>query len=159
MKVRVVLTLLLLVMAWALPARAVMIKYDLEQLSVGSEKVVIGEVVDMESRYLVPGQAIYTFVTIRVDEVIKGKSVSDELVIRVDGGTVGDVEMTVTHAPSFQVGEEVLVFVTKQIDGQDIVYNAENGKYTIVDGNVVEKNVPADNFTMVIRAYLENERQ
>jgi hypothetical protein len=136
-----------------------MIKYDLEQLSLGSERVVTGEVVDMESRYLIPGQAIYTFVTISVEEVVKGENVGKELILRVPGGTVGDVEMTVSHSPSFLVGEDVLVFVTKQVDGQDIVYNAENGKYTIVDGLVVERDVPIDNFTMVIRAYLDNNRQ
>jgi hypothetical protein len=153
------MTLLFLVMIWALPAGAIMIKYDLEKLSLGSEKVVRGEVVDMESRYLVPGQAIYTFVTISVEEVVKGENVGKELILRVPGGTVDDVEMTVSHSPSFLVGEDVLVFVTKQVDGQDIVYNADNGKYTIVDGLVVERDVPIDNFTMVIRAYLDNNRQ
>jgi signal peptidase I len=158
MKGRVTLALILLGIIWVLPARAIMIKYSLERLSTGSEKIVVGDVVGMESRYLEPGQGIHTFVTIRVEEIVKG-DVGDEIVLRVPGGTVGDATMVVEHAPYFDVGEKVLVFVTRQVDGQDIVYNADNGKYTVEDGIVLEKEVPLDNFLLVIRAYLDGSEQ
>jgi len=158
MKGRWLLGPLFLGMIWVLPARAVMIRYNLEQLSTGAEKIVVGRVVDMESRYLVPGQEINTFVTIAVDEVLKGEAVGNEVIVRVLGGSVGDEEMVASHAPSFMIAEEVLVFVARQVDGQDEVYNAENGKYTIEGGIVVEENVPLENFVLAIRAYLGGSR-
>ena len=158
MKGRFVFALIFLGMIWALPARAIMIRYSLERLATGSEKIVIGDVVDMESKYLEPGEAIYTFVTIAVDEVVKGEDTAGNLVLRVPGGTVGPSTMVVSHAPDFEVGQRVLVFTIHQVDGAEIVYNAENGKYTIEDGMVREKGVPLDNFLLVLRAYLDGGR-
>jgi len=156
MKGRVILVLFLFMAAMgSAPLWSTMIKYDLEQLSKGSEKIVIGKVIYTESSYLEAGKAIYTFVTIEVDEVIKGDVVAGQIVLRVPGGSVGDETMEVSHAPSFMIGEEVLVFVARQTDGQDVIYNAENGKYTIEDGIVVEEGVPLENFVLAIRAYLE----
>jgi len=154
MRGRFIFALIFLAMIWALPVRAIMIRYSVEQLCTGSEKIVIGEVIDMESRYLKPGEAIHTFVTIHVDKVLKGEQVEGEMVLRVPGGTVGPSTMVVSHAPYFQIGQEVLIFTTHQVDGAEIVYNAENGKYTIENGMILEKEVPVDNFMLVINAYL-----
>jgi hypothetical protein len=145
-------------MICALPVRAVIIRYSVEQLCAGSEKIVIGEVTDMESRYLEPGAAIHTFVTIYVDEVLKGEQIDEEIILRVPGGTVGSSTMVVSHAPYFEIGEQVLVFTAHQVDGAEIVYNAENGKYTIEKGIILEKEVPLDNFKLVIQAYLDSSQ-
>ena len=158
MRKRVFCALISLVMIWALPVRAIMIRYSLEQLCTGSEKNVIGEVIDMESRYLRPGEEIHTWVTIDVNKVLKGDHHDEEMVLRVPGGTVGPSTMVVSHAPYFEVGEQVLVFTTHQVDGAEIVYNAENGKYTIDKGIILEKDVPLDNFMLVIKAYLDGSK-
>ncbi len=156
MKGRCLTAALVAGLLWALPASALMIRYDLQRLSTGSDKIVIGNVVDTESKYLVPGRAIYTFVTIDVEEVLKGEISGNELTLRVPGGTVGEETMVVEHEPDFMIGEKVLVFAARQVDGQDVLYNAENGKYTIEDGIVVEKGVPLEGYILAIRAYLDD---
>jgi len=159
MKRKGILAFLLLGTIWALPAQAIMIKYSLEQLTTGSEKIATGVVEATEARAIEPGGAIYTYVTIGVENMIKGDVKEEKLVLRVPGGTLGDQTMVVSDAPFFEVGERTLVFVTRQVDGQDIVYNWQNGKYTIRNGMVVEEGTPLENFLLVINAYLDSDNQ
>src|SRR5207248_4291551 len=65
-----------------------------------------------ESRWTADRQAIFTEVTVRVARVYKGAVKPGETVtVRREGGVVDGIGMRVFGAPSFTVGEEVLVFV------------------------------------------------
>lgn len=84
---------------------------------------------------------IYTDVIISVDEYVKNTLSSKEVIVRVEGGTVGNDTLLVEYEPKFQVDEKVLLFLmkddnpyTKDISPEHfIVTGALQGKYTLTD--------------------------
>lgn len=82
-----------------------------------AEAIVSARVTDVQS---VRGfdARIYTFVTVSTASAIKGQT-PNPLTVRILGGRVGDAAMLVGGAPTFVVGDEVLLFV------------AGNGRYMV----------------------------
>ncbi len=75
---------------------------------------------------------IYTYVTIAVDERIKGFGIGNELVVKQLGGRIDDLLMTVYDQAVFSVGEEVLLFlVERPRDGTLQTTALWQGKWTI----------------------------
>src|SRR6185503_10438094 len=52
-------------------------------------------------------QRIYTYITLRVREVIKGRITDRHIVIKEAGGQIGSQGTTIFGAPEFKPGEEV----------------------------------------------------
>ena len=75
-----------------------------------SDAIVTGRVLSVVSGTDGTG-SIYTYVTLDVDDVIKGPITSPEIVIKQLGGTVGTLQQVVFGQAEFVVGEEVLVFL------------------------------------------------
>ena len=76
---------------------------------------------------------IHTNVTIAVERYVRGAGPS-ELRVRTPGGQV-DGEAVLAHgAPSFTVGEKVLVFLTRWEDGVAKVAGYVQGKSTVTTG-------------------------
>jgi hypothetical protein len=88
-----------------------------------------------------PYDIIYTDIVISVDEYLKNSSSSKEVIVRITGGTVGDVSMSTDADPSFKIGEKVLLYLskdespsTKDIGSKHfIVKDFYRGKYTLTD--------------------------
>ena len=84
---------------------------------------------------------IYTDIIISVDEYLKNPLSSRDVVVRVTGGTVGNVKMTTDADPSFKTGEKVLIYLNKDDNSNTkdfgpehfIVTNFYRGKYTLTD--------------------------
>ncbi|WP_229397121.1 hypothetical protein [Methanosarcina sp. DH1] len=84
---------------------------------------------------------IYTDIIISVDEYLKNPLSSRDVVVRVTGGTVGNVKMTTDADPSFKTGEKVLIYLNKDNNSNTkdfgpehfIVTNFYRGKYTLTD--------------------------
>lgn len=57
---------------------------------------------------------LYTYVTVDVDEVIKGRIDRRTIVLKQLGGRVGDLEMVVFDQARFTPGEEVLLFLSRR---------------------------------------------
>jgi len=60
-----------------------------------------------------PYNLIYTDVIISVDKNVKNSLSSNEVRIRLEGGTVGDDTLVAEDEPSFKVGEKVLLYLNK----------------------------------------------
>src|SRR5689334_10363461 len=74
---------------------------------------------------------IFREVTVRVQRSYKGAAKEGEaVVVRREGGTVGGVGMKVFGAASFQVGEEVVVFV-EQRGAASYVVGMSQGKLRV----------------------------
>ena len=81
----------------------------LDQMAVRADQIFTGEVVGIASRMNARRTGIFTFVTIEVDEYLKGGR-RGVLTLRFLGGEAEGYRLTVPGSPAFHLGEEVLVF-------------------------------------------------
>lgn len=90
---------------------------------------------------LSPSDLIYIDVIVSVDKYLKKSSFSNEITVRVIGGTIGNVSMTTYYEPSFKVGENVLLYLsndnysaTKSIGSEHLVTTGNfQGKFKLTD--------------------------
>lgn len=102
---------------------------NLNDLVKESDNIVIGKVTNKISYW--EDKVIFTDIDISIKQNIKGKQ--DKIKLKIPGGTVGNVTLTVEDVPSFARGEETLLFLKEnQIVGQF------QGKYSIKDDNTLE---------------------
>ena len=139
---------LIFAMVMAAPCFSFMCKVSTEELEAGADLIAVGNVVGKECRWDEGGKWIYTYVTLAVDEYVKGQG-EGEVVIRYLGGEVGEKGLRVGHMPSFSEGEEVFVFLREiktlgtldNITGGKVygVSGFEQGKYEILTNEAGEK--------------------
>lgn len=116
------------VAAEATIARAV--KFD-EKVDTAAS-IVVGTVVDQESRWDDQHKWILTYSTIRVEKTLKGAP-EQELTIVTPGGKVGTIVQEVIGVPQFREGEENVVFVRDTEAGKTVAF-LEQGNYKVVAG-------------------------
>jgi len=125
-------------------------KITVEQLTAKAASIMVGKVTNIACYQEGKGN-IYTLVTLSVEQTIKGET-GGEVAIRVPGGKVGGLEMMVTDAPSFQLGERAVVFLDNS-EGTFTVVGGFQGKFTIDSNNMVG-NKPLTEFTDQIKDIL-----
>ncbi|HSE97088.1 MAG TPA: putative Ig domain-containing protein, partial [Blastocatellia bacterium] len=86
----------------------------------------VGSALDQEK------DRIYTYITLRVQEVLKGQITERRIVIKELGGIVGDRAMVVYGNPQFVVGEQVLLYLDTWADGSLRTYQMFLGKFNII---------------------------
>ncbi len=116
----------------ALPAAAsVVIAMSLEEMTRGSPLIVrahIGQVQAMSD-----DRTIDTWVEVQVTEVIKGSAKAGaSIVVRTEGGVVGNIGATVAGAAHFNPGEDCLLFLEPARDTANVwlVNGMSAGKFT-----------------------------
>ncbi|MCQ1535065.1 hypothetical protein FTO70_05055 [Methanosarcina sp. KYL-1] len=96
---------------------------------------------------------IYRDVVISVDQYFKNPLSSNEVIVRVLGGTVGNLTLDVEDEPSFESGEDVLLFLvedtkpaTKDLEPEHFrVTGSFQGKYALTgDGKAVKSGETAE---------------
>jgi hypothetical protein len=115
-------------------AFGIMEKMEIEELTAQADLIVVGEVKKIESQRE-EGGGIFTYVTIAVEQSLKGKVVQ-EITLRYLGGEVDEIGLWVSDMPEFQLGEKVKVF----LKGEDIyhIVGAYQGKLTLVAGKALK---------------------
>ena len=96
-----------------------------------AEAIVLGSVESLESVSTVDGR-IYTYVTLELEEVLKGGLTSSSVTLKQPGGRVGDRRLVVDGSPRFRLGERVLVYLTRAADGSLHSSHLAMGKFGIV---------------------------
>jgi hypothetical protein len=119
-------------------------KFTVSDLAKKSESIVLARVEDETARMDEGTKEIYTYITLRVTEGVKGSKANDNaknpkneemITIRQLGGTVGNLISVVPGMPTFRKGEEVVVFLSaKDRAGYPWVMGLQQGKYTVVTG-------------------------
>jgi hypothetical protein len=132
------LLLTVLLGALALPVLGTTVpKMDLQTLIRNSDHIVQGKVEGMD--VVVEEKRPFTRVRIRVDDPIYARRGGrrQTLFLKFLGGRMdtpqGPVEMTVSGMPSFNLGDNVILFLREQPDGNNSVVGMNQGKYLIVD--------------------------
>lgn len=72
-----------------------------------------------------PDRVIISQAKVHVKKVIEGNLGSDHLVIRYEGGTVGEVTLRVSHQPVLAVGMDLRVKLYPQQNGEYAIYEAD----------------------------------
>jgi hypothetical protein len=140
-----------------------------EELTRGSESVIIGEVEDTEAQWSKDGKTIFTKAFIVVNEIIRGRTLQKRIIIEYEGGEIGDIGLKVSDVVPLEKGERVLLFLKSgKSRGDGFVYNIvgkAQGKYSIdkeriarkrgfsvIRGeDIIDNNIPLDELIKKIR--------
>ena len=152
-KMGAVLSLALLVLfALVGTASAEVEDMSLADLIGKANTILQGKVSKVEPHWNKDQTMIYTSVTVSVGGYLKGGTTAREVTIEVPGGTVGEIGLWVSDTPTFEEGQEVILFLREEYFQ---IVGWFQGRYTVVDDMVLEKGMPVDQFTGQITAIME----
>lgn len=98
---------------------------------VGARAIIRGQVEAVTSQTEAKDESVFTYSTIRVDEVLKGDISAARIVLKEEGGDTPTIGSRVYGTPRFDVGERVVVFLDTWPDGSLRVYQMFLGKLSI----------------------------
>jgi hypothetical protein len=103
------------------PAQATtLVRADLEDLVAGNARVLVAEVVDVESRWNDEGTFIFTDVRVRPLQFLKGRSQQGEMTVTLMGGTVADLTTLIIGGAELIPGRAYVLFLNnEQLPGID----------------------------------------
>jgi hypothetical protein len=137
MPVRTASFLLVVCVAFAIPAPATILVYhSVEELASMSNEVALGQVRGVESYSSQDGRSIYTVVTLEVTESLSGGSrPGQHLKVHFFGGEKDGVAVRYVGMPEFQVGEEAVLFLKWSEADRYTLVALTLGKLEIVRGD------------------------
>ncbi len=109
---------------------AVFVPMTIQELTATSNAVVVGEVVRMDVETDDSG-ALETQITLHVLTTLHGSPAGSVITLRESGGSLGDVREYASGAAEFEIGEEVLAFLTTDADGNLRVNQGVLGKFRL----------------------------
>lgn len=141
--------------ALSLSANATIVEIiSVAELVEKSNLVVVGTATKKESYYIADSSMILTDVHIKITNEIRGEC-DDEIVVVLEGGTVGERTTFVLDGPVFSIGKEVLLCIEKIKDSKKYrVFGFNQGKFDIEDGKVYRN---FNNTTFIMKSNLELE--
>lgn len=120
-------------------------KFSISDLAKKSETIAVAHVEDVYSRWDDNHKEIYTYISLKVLDGVKGSRKNDVLTIRQIGGAAEGKISVVPGMPTFNKGEEVVVFLSpKDRAGYPWVMGLQQGKYTVSVDASGFKNVRND---------------
>lgn len=129
----------------ALAHATVLIGADLADVARAARVVVRGRVVAAEGRWTPDHRTVETLVTLEAETYLKG-ALGGTVAFAVPGGRLGRYRSIVVGAPTFAVGERVVVFLDARGPALPFVVGLGQGVYRIVrlpDGRVDLVTPPA----------------
>ncbi|HKP85008.1 MAG TPA: putative Ig domain-containing protein, partial [Blastocatellia bacterium] len=141
-------------------ATTVQFPFD-DDLIIGARAIITAKVLAVNCSFD-ERQRIYTYITLRVREVIKGRLTDRRIVIKEQGGQVGSQGTIIFGVPQFKPGEEVLLYLDTWDDGSLRVHQMFLGKFRVIDepetGQRVVVRESPDARTVVIDTQTRAER-
>ncbi len=127
-------------------------KRDIPEIVLRSDLIIRGKVISTESQWKedARGEHIYTTITVKILDKIKGSIKDDTFTFEVIGGTDGEITEIVSNTPVFEVDEDAIVFLAKHPRTNKQV---TNGKILIYDGRVYQNDMEltADSFIQSLK--------
>ncbi|HET9531420.1 MAG TPA: matrixin family metalloprotease, partial [Blastocatellia bacterium] len=131
-----------------------------DDMIVGARAIVRGRVLSVGSALDQNQDRIYTYITLRVQEVLKGQIKERRIVIKELGGIVGNRAMVIYGNPQFRVGERVLLYLDTWADGSLRTYQMFLGKFNIITdqntGQQIALRSSPDANTLVLPRHLHS---
>jgi hypothetical protein len=136
----------LMVAILAAPALATtVVRLNLEQLVQRADLIVQGQVQSVYCQWDEERRLVFTYISIRVDEPLKGER-RQWVLIRQVGGSMGTIRMSVAGVPQFKSGEMAIIFLKSQDDSTFQVVGMNQGLYEIVEDVAVSNVFGVDLF-------------
>jgi hypothetical protein len=127
---------------------------DIPSRAKGAGRVVVASITDVQTRFDVSpygDQLIVSDATLHVEETLKGPHVPS-LHVTVEGGTVGDLTLSVSDMPTIEKGERTVVFLTQTPDGDHVPSGRGQGILKLNSANQVEdSNLSLDDVKQMVR--------
>jgi len=148
--------LCVLMAAGIVTATSVVIPSD-DELIIGARAIVRGNVTSVVSGYDEAHKSIFTYITLRVQEVFKGKITTGEIVIKEPGGVTQERGSVIFGTPEFKTGEDVLLYLDTWADGSLRVHQWFLGKFNVNTDRannkmLVTRNIDSARTTVVGRS-------
>lgn len=112
-----------------------------EEMIIGARAIVRGRVLYSVSEFDQARQAIFTYTTLEVRQVLKGAITSRQIVIKEPGGIVRGRGSHIVGIPRFTSGEDVLLYLDTWADGSLRVYQWYLGKYRVMRNPVTGRPI------------------
>jgi hypothetical protein len=108
----------------------------LQEKTANADLIVVGKVTDVQCRWDEPKTLIHTYVSVSIEEIVKGQSPNDKITITMPGGEVGNLIAAMPGMPSFRKGERVLLFLIRDRYSDDLyLVHGVHGKDSIMPDN------------------------
>lgn len=134
-----------------------------DDLIIGARAIVRGKVLSVTCQFDDQAGRVFTYVRLRVREVLKGQGVDKEIVLKQEGGQAGSRGSIIFGTPVFEKGEKVLLYLDTWRDGSLRVYQMFLGKFSIVTdpatGEQVVSRVAPDKNTSLIQSEAQRAGQ
>jgi hypothetical protein len=104
---------------------------------ISARAIVIGEVSDIATG--VQNDRVYSYIRLKVDEVLKGNHMASEIILKQLGGEHGDLGTLIYGMPKFELGKKVLVYLDTWQDGSFRVHQMFLGKFDITRDSSTNK--------------------
>jgi hypothetical protein len=102
-----------------------------DQMVIASRAIVRAKVISQLCGFDARHDIVYTYVTLRLKEVLKGEFSSREIVLKEPGGQVSALGTTFFGTPRFTSGEDVVLYLDTWPDGSLRVHDMFLGKFTV----------------------------
>src|SRR6266404_4907870 len=112
-------------------ATTVIIPSD-DQMIVEARAIVRGRILAIETGLDEQQNRIYTYVTLKVQEVLKGQITQRRIVLKQPGGEYGSRGSMVFGTPEFTVAENVILYLDTWRDGSLRVHQMLLGKFAVI---------------------------
>lgn len=126
-----------------------------DDMVIGARAIIRGKVGAIETSFDERSGRIYTYITVKVQEVLKGQITERRVVLKELGGQVGDRASVIYGNPQFKKGERVLLYLDTWADGSLRTYQMFLGKFNIVTdpatGNEIAVRSSPDENTTVLK--------
>ena len=113
--------------AWA----TTIVKMELPEIVKKSDRIVEGIVESVDSRWDAERKLAFTYVSLRVSEEFKGVP-ARTIILKLLGGTVGGLTVSVPGMPRFTPNERAIVFLRNQPEAVYDLVGLSQGVYEIV---------------------------
>jgi len=115
-------------------------QFDLEEMVEAAEQIFLGTC--LSGRCEAGPSGICTRTTFRIKEPIKGTFGADTLRLRLPVGTIDGTRCTIPGMPSFEPGEEIVLFLTEEDeDGYPWVVGLSQGKFSVIPDPVSRRKI------------------
>jgi hypothetical protein len=125
---------LIIVIVWLLCAHelraTVLIPAEFREIVAGSQIIVYGRVVEVRSEWSEDRRRIDTIVTVEAGSYLKGGP-GGTVTFRVPGGQIGRYRNVMVGAPSFQPGEEAVLFLNASGPSVAHVFGLSQGVFRV----------------------------
>lgn len=102
-----------------------------DELVVECRAIVTGKVTGLSTAVDQRTDLVYTYIRLDVNSVLKGQIGEREIVLKEVGGETGDYGTRIFGAPTFELGQEVLLYLNTWPDGALRVHQGFLGKFDI----------------------------